>query len=299
MFNSLVFDFHRSGWNGNCEAVDVNDSRAIMRARLSAASSTSQVRGVSSMKTRVVIALTNSLLLLGNANVAQATVTFSDGTFNDSDWQVSMLFQSGNGGSITGTQVASGGNPGAYRRIVDAVNGPSPSYTQVLGFHQRLGATYDASIQGPISTLDFSIDFLNIDVFGAGHAYEVALSQDGELYAPFRHETDRISGWRHDTSIGLTANDFFQVLPAGLNLNQHPDFSATASPIAFGFYTANSTTDVAYTITVGYDNWNVAIHPVPVPGTATLATMACICVIAALMQKSGRCCLRSAHRRLC
>lgn len=46
-----------------------------------------------------------------------SALTFFDGTFNDSDWTSSINISQGPFSSVsyTGTQVASGGNPGDYR----------------------------------------------------------------------------------------------------------------------------------------------------------------------------------------
>src|SRR5579863_3400102 len=124
-----------------------------------------------------------ALVLTAAAHGLYADVTFSDGTFNNSDWQVSMVFQGYNGGSVTGSQVASGGNPGAYRSIDTSVNpiGGNP-YSNVLGFNQWLPGTFDPATQGAVSSVDFSIDFLNINTFGNGQGFELALSQGGSLY---------------------------------------------------------------------------------------------------------------------
>ena len=44
-----------------------------------------------------------------------------------------------------------------------------------------------------------------------------------------------------------------------------PDFSANGSPIQVGFYRAVATTDHAWTMVTGIDNWQVTIHSVPGP----------------------------------
>lgn len=236
------------------------------------------------------------LFLCASAHTADATVTFSDGAFNDSDWQLSMLFQGGNGGSVTGTQVTSGGNPGAYRKVVNSVNSPLGSTpSAMLGFHQRLAATYDPTSQGPIGAIDFAIDFLNISSFGQGQGYEVALSQNGKLYAPFGHLTDTLTGWRHDSSTGLTANDFFQVIapPVVIDVNQHPDFSGTGAPISLGVFTFNATTDVPFTITVGYDNWSATVHSVPEPTTLVMTALSGLALLVFRRRLGEHCQARS------
>lgn len=236
------------------------------------------------MKTRfsLVAALLVSLVC---ANAACADMAFFDGTFSNADWQVSSIFQGYNGGSVSGAQAGSGGNPGTYRIVNTTVNGiGSHPYANVLGFQQRLGATYDPTVQGAISTVDFSIDFLNINTFGNGQQYEIALLQNGLLYGLLPHITQTVTGWQHDSSNGLTANDFYQIVNAPplfyFDGAHHPDFSATGSPISLGFQTWTATTDVPFTLTVGYDNWGVTVHSIPEPGMFLLAALGGLALLA-------------------
>src|SRR5579872_4884771 len=69
----------------------------------------------------------------------RADVTFFDGTFNDPDWEL-ITFTSGPGGTISASQQLSGGNPGAYRDIVNSVHaGGSPqNRANIWGFHGRI-----------------------------------------------------------------------------------------------------------------------------------------------------------------
>src|SRR6185503_19247797 len=59
--------------------------------------------------------------LLSWQSLAHA-VTVADGTFADVDWTITS-FSSGSGGTSTAAQVATGGNPGAYRNVTDTLNG--------------------------------------------------------------------------------------------------------------------------------------------------------------------------------
>jgi len=252
------------------------------------------------MKTHI-ITVASGLLLLASADLSRATTTFSDDTFNNADWQMSVLFQFGNGGNVTGTQVVSGGNPGSYRRASNIVNSASGvGRSAVLGFHQWLGANYDPSTQGAIDRIDGTLDYRNISGFGDGQAYSLALLQNGKVYHPIEHATFTVSGWQHTVATDLTADDFLlTVVTTTITVDpaQHPDFSASGAPIALGFTTRDATTDVAFTITAGYDNWSMTVNPVSEPGTATLAAMACLCGVAAVVRKHGRSCLRSGPRR--
>ena len=238
------------------------------------------------MEARLTLAAT----ILGTLSIAHTTradVTFSDGTFNNADWQVSMLFQGYNGGSVTGSQVASGGIPGTYRSINTSVNplGAEDPYSNVLGFNQWLPGTFNPATQGAISSVDFSIDFLNIDTFGNGQGFELALTQSGSLYGLLPHNTGIGGGWQHFALSDVTASDFYQITSAPpiytFDGTHHPDFSAAGCPISFGFYAATATTDVPFTLTAGCDNWSVtATSAVPEPQALVLVGLGALVMLA-------------------
>jgi len=90
------------------------------------------------------------LLCLGPATASWGLVdTFSDDTFDNSDWSID-IFTVGTGGTITGTQINSGGNPGDFRKVTNTLNAPSGSTTVVFGFHKLIGATFNPSIKAPL-----------------------------------------------------------------------------------------------------------------------------------------------------
>ena len=62
------------------------------------------------------------LAVVSTAYTAAADVTYFDGTFNNSDWQVPIMYQGYNGGTLNAYQVASGGNPGSYREVDTTLN---------------------------------------------------------------------------------------------------------------------------------------------------------------------------------
>jgi hypothetical protein len=197
---------------------------------------------------------------------AQAdTVSFADGTFNDSDWEVA-IFEHGNGGVVTAAQSASGGNGGAFRRVHQTVNPVPPDDTSwIIVFHRRAGAIYDPGSQGAIERIDFLIDYENLTecpIGGHGQAFGPAMRQDGEVYT--RHS---ISGtptsWNTLAAPGLGESDFGMVdplSPTGGDPTRHPDFSSSGATIEFGFYTSNGTHGGGFTRCVGYDNWSLTIN---------------------------------------
>src|SRR5436309_16084655 len=81
---------------------------------------------------------------------------FSEG--NWTGWDLTG-FTSGTGGSSSGLLIASGGNPGAFRRVEISVNAGSSSDPPAFwGVHSKSGVSYDPRINGPISSIDYCED---------------------------------------------------------------------------------------------------------------------------------------------
>jgi hypothetical protein len=80
-------------------------------------------------------------------------VTFSDGTFNDADWTSSLQVLEGPFSSVshTETQVASGGNPDAYRLNIREWG----FGTRAAVYNLNSLAVYDPSTQGAIASVNF------------------------------------------------------------------------------------------------------------------------------------------------
>ncbi len=187
---------------------------------------------------------------------AATPIMYGDGTFEDGDWTLIIRTLVG-GGTVTAYQSATGGSPGEFRRIINTVNGPGGS--AVLGFHIHAGATYDPSTQGPIRSVDYSEDSIMFSGFGEGQASGPALLQAGEVYRCWGLVANQYT-WTIQFLSDQVATDFVSL--SGSN----PDFSQSGAPISFGFWRGNWTTNHAYTIDAGIDNWSLMIHP----DTATL-----------------------------
>ena len=207
--------------------------------------------------------------------------TVSDGTFLDSDW-TGTQFVAGNGGTSTGAQVLSGGNPGSYRNVIDALNAaPVGSQTIVLSTHIYTPFTYTPSVTGAISSLNYAEDAAcTAGCFGSGQSTGPALLQGGNLY--ILGSSTVITGpgaaWLPHTLNALTALDFglVSVTPTTIVDNtQHPNFSAGGAPIQFGFFRANGTgvNGGAYTLAAGIDNWQITLAAAP-PPTASIVVPA-------------------------
>jgi len=204
------------------------------------------------------------ILTLLSIGTASGSLIFNDAAFDDSQWSAASF---GTGGfSFTAAQQASGGNTGSFRRVDHDVTGPPVSMRVV---HLRNDASYTPILEGEIVSLDFSIDFLNIDIFGQGQNFGVAILQNGNYY----YGSSQITApggaiWTPGTATNLGAVDFIEILAdASTNNSSHPDFSITGSTIIFGFTTANIT-GFSGSIDVGYDNWSVS-HAAVVPEPST------------------------------
>ena len=185
------------------------------------------------------------------------TVTFSDGDFQVVDWSVATEVLN-LGGSVTASQVASGGSLGAYRRIDNTLNsavGTGVS-NSVFAFHKRVGATYDPSVNGAILSIDYSEGSLRVS--GGVQACGLALRQAGIIYyGPTFLNPTTFGVWATTTQTGLVAGQFDALAPGV----QNPNFSASGGLVEFGFVRANSTSvgGGGGTTVGGIDNWQVTV----------------------------------------
>lgn len=195
-----------------------------------------------------------------NANA----LAFFDGTFVNTDWTLTVEI-TGNGGTSTGSQKPSGGNPGEYRKVHNIVFGGG--YNYVIGYHFFNKSEYSPSLQGEITSIDFSIDHKMFIGFGEGQRVGPAIFQGGQFFVGEESTLANQYSWETLSVAGIKAENFSPYFgPATI----HPDFSASGGQILFGFYTVNS--DSGYSITIGVDNWSVNLraNPAPLPSSIVL-----------------------------
>ena len=214
------------------------------------------------------------VVLAALAGSAQASTSFFDGVFNDSDWSLTVLTNAtGTGSTAQANQIPAGGNLNEYRRIRHqlVVTG-APFNGAVHSLHLNNSAFYTPSTQGAISYIDYSEDSINFVpdtiVPGDGQATGLLILQNGKYY---REQNPLMgipyyagySSWKANVSQGLLAADFAEVSPAGVVLiASNPDFSAAGSTMQLGFYRGNSGNG-GYSTDCGIDNWSVTIVPEP------------------------------------
>lgn len=213
---------------------------------------------------------TLSTLLWAALPVSATEIAFSDQDFLNSQWARFDL-QGFRGGSSSATQIAAGGNPGAYRWVSTTVNSSSTTQrSNIISAHFFDEAVYDPS-QGAIHSLDYAEDSLLLFGFGEGQATGATVLQDDLVYAalsPGLLANER--RWTSQSAEHLTENDFTLVgsLSDGLfdgfgtGALSHPDFSESGSLLQFGYFRANTAdlTSQGYTIIAGIDNWSVRLQ---------------------------------------
>ncbi len=208
--------------------------------------------------TRTIILLCT--LLLGSFGIYPTSlfaqsVFLTDDTFNTENWELIPLViidtDVRGDATIEASQEASGGNPGAFRRIEQEL-AISENFATILGFHRNTNTSYNPSTQGPISSLDFSIDSIKFSE-GDAPSVGIALMQDGGIYLGAGSKTQEF--WRTHTLSSLKAKDF-----SSLEFFT-PNFSSSGGEITFGFiFTSSGLADEAGTTFVGgVDNWSITI----------------------------------------
>ena len=208
------------------------------------------------------------LLATGLPVAARASIMFSDGTFDDGDWTLSIYnftTTTPGGGSSVATRMPADGNPGDYRQVSITVYSAvgQASVNGIYSLNLRSTAVYDPQVHGAVASIDWSLDS-NVLSIPPEFSLErgVLLRQDGIYFIPYS-SGGNTSGWVTTARTGLQAHDFFS-----LNGVASLDLSSTASPITFGFYEFcfTRTHYPGYTAVSGVDNWSVAIQQVPEPG---------------------------------
>jgi hypothetical protein len=193
------------------------------------------------------------MCLISTANA----LVFSDGTFKNEDWRLDVM-QLGTGGdgssTATASQQLSGGNPGEYRQIINTLN----SGGGVIGYHFYKNSVYNPSVQGEITSIDFSYDHKMFLGFGEGQSTSFAILQGGVYFMCAPGTWANQAAWETLSATGLTAESFGTLGDPAI----HPDFSTSGGPILFGFHTANG--GYNYSITVGIDNWSVKLNTIPI-----------------------------------
>lgn len=163
----------------------------------------------------------------------------------------------------------------AYEVTISGTTAP-----QAVGRAFFFPTTYDPSIQGAISSINWTIEQDAVDatdIFAQGIA--LMLRQGGEFYRTAGDRDPVADGVFVDFSAtGITANTFAHVGFDGFFLPGKPDFSASGGIIEVGLAGGFSTSGLFTPAQQEVQNFSVTINildtsAVPEPSTAVLATL--------------------------
>ena len=184
------------------------------------------------------------------------TVRFSDTVFPNANWSATKFLD----GSFSAFQVATGGNPDQFRQTDQSMN-PGES---IFVVHTNSSAVYNPSVNGALGTVNcsFNIKFVGGSTGTSQVAHRLALEQAGSFY--FANDfvvalgpgNGQPGAWQSFSSSGLTSSDFSKLSGAGTL-----DFSASGSPITFGYLTTNTAGVTSISTSSGIDNWSVTLNP--------------------------------------
>lgn len=219
-----------------------------------------------------VFLLIGLLLLYVPCNAA-GEVTFSDGTFNLGDYNITTYSNLPPPDTVTLSQNTSGGNPGDFLAqnfsLTGAVQG-----AEVVSALINKGWTYNPSMEGAISGINFSIDKFTSTTF-TSEAGTLAALQDGKFYIFSVLGTVDVGAWETIAKEGITASSGWEVvnLTNGIISPGAPNFTPNGDPLSFGF-AIGATGTLSGVFTAGADNVFIGITPVPEPsGLITLGTV--------------------------
>ena len=217
------------------------------------------------MRIRSELVLLASCWLIAT-DVPADTLRFGDGEFEEAGSEIE-LFNFHTGGDAIVTQVAEGGNPDAYRRIIHMTNtatDPGDS-AAIYVFHGFPAATVDPGVDGAITSVDYFWDVRAVDTFSQGGFFGPALRQGDRYYvsAGTLELVGTDQEWRAVERLGMNAGafgwiqDILEIDPA-----EDPDFSESGEPIVFGFFSASAGAQGGGETTQshGYDNWQVVVE---------------------------------------
>jgi hypothetical protein len=178
-----------------------------------------------------VFLLTAGLLLPGRPATA-AGRTFFDGTFNDALWRSGALGTAPED-FVTAHIVGTGGNPDTYRQMELTAQ---PQYYKAFNYND--GWIWNPKSHGSITRIDYSLDVKSLSsqpkgytgIFTLGLIQGQSFYEDNGQFAGAQASSSSWVEWPPFT--GRTASDFIKIEGPG---SEHPDFSASAPAIKFGY----------------------------------------------------------------
>ncbi|MBL8823222.1 MAG: tandem-95 repeat protein [Planctomycetia bacterium] len=184
-------------------------------------------------------------ILLNETEFSPANWTFAQGPIHDGNPSLSGP------NAVTIEHRTTGGNPGATQYIRE--------FMRVGDFISTIGSSnnliYTPQTQGAIHSIDASVDLMQNHVeepgqYPAGTVWKIMIEQNGVRYydKQLRVGLNNFDEWKTFTASGLRETDFDTNVMVGFTGGtipsepdgQHPDFSANAAPMTFGFVDCNA-----------------------------------------------------------
>lgn len=221
-------------------------------------------------KNFVLAALASLAISVGSAANADTISPFTDpGTFTN--WSEATF-----GGNVDKTPMATDGNPGDWLELLTVPTG-ADGLDFVVGAFINPDATWNPSTQGAINNLSMTIDAKSakydngqiVTNQGDGQSLRVAVLQNGIFYEAVGPLTYSPADWTNFGKINVSGSSFTLLDPKSEHVGapDHPDFTASGSPIKFGFMVANSGSAAISGTDIGYDNWALTLYTAPPPPT--------------------------------
>ena len=223
------------------------------------------------MKLSVPLALLSLAMVAVRVN---GDLVLSDSDFNDSNWVVVEVIDTTPNDSFvfSGTQLLAGGNPGAYRQVINQLNTNTAS--SVLSGHFFQGGSFDPGEDGTFASIDVSVDGIGVSGPAGAMGYSFLLGQGGNYFSTGLGSLINGTGWHSLGATGLVESDFNSIGGGSL------DLSNAGGPVTFGIGVSNGTFGLPSTNKGGVDNWSVTIHTVAIPEPSPLLIVGCVALIA-------------------
>jgi uncharacterized protein (TIGR03437 family) len=208
-------------------------------------------------------------------------VTFTDGTFNLSDYSITT-FKSDPTVGITVQQTQTGGNPGQAVQILYSF--PASSGNTMVGL-ARPSFTYNPATQGAIQSIDFSVDkystYTGCDsCFLTTHQARLLILQNGAYYIAVVNAPGTAGIYQKASATGLRASDFglFDFKTGASNTAVNPSFSSgvmqfgLANRYMFQFDQPTSADIRLDNLTINVQSMAPPPPPPPVPAISAVIT---------------------------
>ena len=188
-------------------------------------------------------------------------ISYTDTEFIDADWSAVEALDTTPNDSFTfsGTQILSGGNPGAYRQVINQINTGTTS--NIISGHFRSDMIYNPGADGAFGSIDVSYAAISDPSTAAGGVlFGVILRQSGNFFISSLGAAVNGLGWTAFSAFGLTGADFSALGGGSL------DLANGAAAVEIGIFASNGTFGFPSVNTGGFDNLSLDVN-VPEPGT--------------------------------